>query len=50
MVDNPNSMLGTGSMNQDGSLRIALDDPNDISQERRSDDIGGSDEIQMLYR
>ena len=45
------------SISQDGNLRIGLDNPNpdpdiiDIWKGRRDDDdIGGSDEIQMVYR
>ena len=56
-VDDPNPNLGTGSVSQDGSLGIGLDDLNagqemvNISQERGDDaDIGESDEIQMVYR
>ena len=52
---NPN--LGTGSISQDGSLGIGLDDPNaglemvNISQERGDNaDISESDDIQMVYR
>ena len=52
-----NSILGIGSISQDENLRIWLDDPNagagqemiNISQEKREDDIGGSDDIQMVY-
>ena len=57
VVDDPNPNLGTGRISQDGCLHIGLDDPNaglemvNIHQERRDDaDIGGSDEIQMVYR
>ena len=57
-VDDPNSILGTGSIGRDGSLCIGLDDQNagpdmeNISQERRDDDNAsdGSDDIQMVYR
>ena len=55
-VDNPNPNLGTGSPSQDGSLRIELDDLNagqemvNINQEKGDDDIGGSDDIRMVYR
>ena len=57
-VDDPNPILATGSISHGVSLRIGLDDRNavlempvviDISQERRDDDIGGSDDIQMVY-
>ena len=47
-VDDPNPNLGTGSISQDGSLGIGLDNPNGgpemvyISQERGDDGIGGS--------
>ena len=56
-VGDLNTNLGTGSESQDGSLGIGFDDPNtgqemaNISQEREGNiDIGGSDEIQMVYR
>ena len=56
VIDDPNQISGTESMSQDGSLYIGLDDPNadlgmvNISQEREHDaDIGGSDEIRMVY-
>ena len=56
-VDDPNPNLGTGNISQDGSLDIGLDDPANaglemvnISQERGDDDIGESDDIQMVYR
>ena len=56
-VDDPNPNLGTGSISQDGSLGIGLDNPNEgqkmvnNSQERGDDaDIDGSDEIQMVDR
>ena len=50
-VDDPKSDLGTGSISQDKSLCVGLDDPNagvemvNISQERGDDDIGKSDDI-----
>ena len=54
--NNPNPNLGTGSISQDGSLVIGLDDLNagqemeNITQlERGKDNIGKSDEIQMVY-
>ena len=57
-VDDPNPILGTGSISQDGNLCVGLDNDNpnagpqmvNISQERRDDDIGGSDGIQIVYR
>ena len=58
-VDDPNPNLGTENVNQDGSLGIGLDDLNagqdivNTSQKRVDDadiDIGGSDEIKMVYR
>ena len=57
VVDDPNPNLGTGSIIQDGSLCIGLDDLNagaemvNISRERGDDaDIGESDDIQIVYR
>ena len=57
VVDDPNPILGTENcISRDGSLHIGVDDPNadlemvNINQERRDDDIGGSDDIQMVYR
>ena len=56
-VDDPNPNLGPGSISQDRSLGIGLDDLNagqqmvNISQERGEDaHNGGSDGIQMVYR
>ena len=56
-VDDPNPILGTGPcISRDGSLRIGLDDPNacpkivDSTSKGRGDEIGGSDDIQMVYR
>jgi len=52
-TNNPNPIPGTGSMDQDGSLHIGHDDPNplpdmvNINQERRDDEIRGSDNIQI---
>ena len=48
----------TGSISKDGSLRIEPHDPNarpelemiSIREQRRDDDIGGSDDIQMVNR
>ena len=55
--DHPNPNLGAGSISQDWSLGIGLDDPNadqdivNIGQERGDNaDIGKSDGIQMIYR
>ena len=54
-VDDPNPNPGMGSISHDGSLGIELDDLNpdlevvNISQDRR-DDVGGSDDIQMVYK
>ena len=57
VVDDSNPNLGMGSISQDGSFGVGLDDPNagqemiNISRERGDNaDIGGSDEIQMVYR
>ena len=52
---NPNPIPGTGSINLDGSLRTGPHDPNAIPEmisieERRDDDIGGDDDIQIVYR
>ena len=52
---NPNPILGTGSINLDGSLRTGPHDPNTVPEmisigERRDDDIGGDDDIQIVYR
>ena len=49
------STPGTGSINLDGSLRTGPHDPNAIPEmisieERRDDDIGGGDDIQIVYR
>ena len=57
-INDPNSTLGMGTcIGEDGNLDIGLDDPSaglkmaNISQERGdSDDIGESDDIQMVYR
>ena len=51
----PNSIPGTGSISLDGSLHTGPHDPNSIPEmisieERREDDIGGSDDIQMIDR
>ena len=51
----PNAMPGTGSISLDGSLRTGPHDPNAIPEmtsieERRDDDIGGSDDIQIVDR
>ena len=54
-ADYPNSIVGMGSLNEDGNSGIEPDDLNanleivDISQERRDND-DGSDEIQMIDR
>ena len=51
---NPNPIPGTGSIEgHNGSLRIGDDNPNplsDMHQERRGDEIGGRDDIQILER
>ena len=52
---NPNAMLGTGSISLDGSLRSGPHDPNAIPEmidieERRDDDIGRGDDIQIVDR
>ena len=52
-ADNPNQVLGMGSISQDGSFRIGLDDPNagpEIVGIGQDDDIGSGDDIQMVYR
>jgi len=52
-TNNPNPIPGTGSMDQDGSLYIGYDDPNPLSdmyQERRDDESGRSDDIQIVGR
>jgi len=52
-TDDPNSIPGTESMDQDGNLDIGHDEPNplsDMNQERRDDERGGSDDIQMVER
>jgi hypothetical protein len=46
---------GAGSISEDGSLHIGLQDPNAIPEmigieERRDDDIGGSDDIKIVDR
>ena len=53
----PNAMLGTGSISLDGSLRTGphAHDPNSIPEmisieERRDDDMGGGDDIQIVVR
>ena len=55
--DDPNPILGTGPcISQDGSLHSGLDDPNacpeivNTTPKERDDEIGGSDDIQMVYR
>jgi len=54
-TDQPNSIVGMGSLSEDGDLGIELDDMNanlemvNISQKRRDND-DGSDEIQMVDR
>jgi hypothetical protein len=50
-----NPIPGTGSISLDGSLRTGPHDPNAIPEmisieERRDDDIGGGDDIQMVHR
>ena len=52
---NPNPIPGMGSISLDGSLRTGPHDPYAIPEmvsveERRDDDIDGSDDIQMLDR
>jgi hypothetical protein len=49
----PNPIPGMGSISLDGSLRIEPYGPNEIPEmisieERRDDDIGGSDDIEMV--
>jgi hypothetical protein len=51
----PNAMPGTGSIGLDGNLRTGPHDPNAIPdlmsiEERRDDDIGGGDDIQIVDR
>ena len=51
----PNAMPGTGSISLDGSLRTGPHDPNAILdmisiEERRGDDMGGGDDIQIVDR
>ena len=51
----PNPIPGTGSISLDGSLRTEPHNPNAIPEmisieERRDDDIGGDDDIQIVYR
>ena len=51
----PNAMPGTGSISLDGSLCTGPHDPNAIPEmisieEWRDDDIGGGDDIQIVYR
>ena len=54
-ADNPNPIVGMGSLSEDRNLGIDPDDLNanlemvNISQERRDND-DGSDEIQMVDR
>ena len=54
-ADHPKSIVGMGSLSEDGNLGIEHDDLNaslemvNISQERRESD-DGSDEIQMVDR
>ena len=50
----PNAMPGTGSISLDGSLSTGPYDPNAIPEmtsieERRDDDIGWGDDIQIVY-
>ena len=52
---NSNPIPGTGSISLDGTLRTGPHDPNAIPEmtsieERRDDDIGGDDDIQIVYR
>jgi hypothetical protein len=52
-TNDPNPIPGTGSMDQNENLDIGHDDPNplsDMNQERRVDERGGSDDIQMVER
>jgi hypothetical protein len=57
-ADDPNPIPRTGSISEDGSLRIKPQDSNailelemiSIREERRDDDIGGSDDIQVVDR
>jgi hypothetical protein len=49
----PNAVPETGSISLDGSLRAGPHDPNAIPEmtsveERRDDDIGGDDDIQIV--
>jgi hypothetical protein len=51
----PNPIPGTGDISLDGSLRTGPHDPNAIPEmtsieERRDDDISGSDDIQIVDR
>ena len=50
-----NPIPGTGSISLDGSLRTGPHDPNAIPEmisieERRDDDMGGDDDIQIVDR
>ena len=54
-VDNPNPISEAGSIDQDRSPHIGQDDDlnplpvmGNIDQERRDDEIGGSDDIQIV--
>ena len=51
----PNPIPGTGSISLDGSSRTGPHDPNAIPEmisieERRDDNIGGDDDIQIVDR
>ena len=51
----PDAISGTGSISLDRSLCTGPHDPNAILEmisieERREDDIGGDDDIQIVYR
>jgi len=54
-ADHPNSIVGMGSLSEDGNLGMEPDDLNaslemvNVSQERRDND-DGSDEIQVVDR
>ena len=53
-ANHPVPIPGTESIDQDGSLHIGHDNPDplqeNINRERRDDEIGGSDDIQMIDR
>ena len=56
-ADDPNSIPEAGSIDQDRSLHIGHDDDlnplpvmRNINQERRDDEIGGGDDIQIVDR